>query len=132
VGPTHAPIKRTVVRTVEPVSKRAFRVRNLRRYAADSVEVGTLEDGRLLVAQSCRWKFMVFGVRRCTLTPPDPQLKGAWFWQTLTLILVPKRVFQMQPAPLRRGGVPVPAGGQGRPGRALHGGAVQLLRAVDP
>lgn len=27
----------------------------------DSVETGTLEDGRLLVSQSCRWKFMVFG-----------------------------------------------------------------------
>lgn len=27
----------------------------------DSVETGTLEDGRLLVSQTCRWKFMVFG-----------------------------------------------------------------------
>ena len=27
----------------------------------DSVETGALDDGRLLVSQSCRWKFLVFG-----------------------------------------------------------------------
>ena len=27
----------------------------------DSVETSTLDDGRLLVSQSCRWKFLVFG-----------------------------------------------------------------------
>lgn len=27
----------------------------------DSVETDVLEDGRLLVSQSCRWKFLVFG-----------------------------------------------------------------------
>ena len=27
----------------------------------DSVETDTLEDGRLLVKQTCRWKFLVFG-----------------------------------------------------------------------
>jgi hypothetical protein len=70
-------------------------------------------------------------VGRYTLTPPDPQLKGACF-QPLHLSSenpVSKIASQIQLAPLRRGG-----GGQAR---ALHpqrlrGGGLFKLNSVDP
>jgi hypothetical protein len=72
-----------------------------------------------------------------SLTPPDPQLKGAWYpggfnprtyQATLWFQGLP---FSMQLAPLQRGGVGVlrPAERGGSRGR---GRAVQLLNAVAP